>query len=119
MIAAYDRLFALGYAHSVEAWLDDKLVGGVYGVAVGGLFCGESMFALTPDASKIAFVKLIHQLVRWGFTLIDCQVYTEHLARFGAVEWPRAKFLAKLATLRERKVDAPNPWMFDELADDV
>lgn len=119
MIAAYDRLFALGHAHSVEAWLDDHLVGGVYGVAVGGLFCGESMFALTPDASKIAFVKLIHQLVRWGFALIDCQVYTEHLARFGAVEWPRAKFLAKLATLRERKVYAPNPWMFDESADDV
>jgi leucyl/phenylalanyl-tRNA--protein transferase len=119
MIAAYDRLFALGHAHSVEAWLDGELVGGVYGVAVGGLFCGESMFALTPDASKIAFVKLIHQLVRWGFALVDCQVFTEHLSRFGAVEWPRARFLAKLATLRDRKVDTPRPWMFDELADDV
>lgn len=118
MIAAYDRLFAQGHAHSVEAWLDDRLVGGVYGVAVGALFCGESMFALAPDASKIAFVKLIHQLARWGFGLVDCQVYTEHLARFGAVEWPRARFLAKLATLRERKVDAPSPWAFDELAAD-
>jgi leucyl/phenylalanyl-tRNA--protein transferase len=114
MMAAYDRLFALGHAHSVEAWLDDRLVGGVYGVAVGALFCGESMFALTPDASKIAFVKLIHQLVSWKFELIDCQVYTEHLARFGAVEWPRAQFLAKLATLRKRKLATPIPWAFDD-----
>lgn len=118
MMAAYDRLFALGHAHSVEAWFDGQLVGGVYGVAVGALFCGESMFALAPDASKIAFVKLIHQLDRWGFGLIDCQVYTEHLDRFGAVEWPRAQFLAKLAALRERKLDTPTPWAFDELADE-
>jgi leucyl/phenylalanyl-tRNA---protein transferase len=118
MMAAYDRLFALGHAHSVEAWFDGQLVGGVYGVAVGALFCGESMFALAPDASKIAFVKLIHQLDRWGFGLIDCQVYTEHLDRFGAVEWPRARFLAKLAALRERKLDTPTPWAFDELADE-
>lgn len=114
MMAAYDRLFALGHAHSVEAWLDDRLVGGVYGVAVGALFCGESMFALAPDASKIAFVKLIHQLARWGFELIDCQVYTQHLARFGAVELPRARFLAKLATLRDRELATPSPWVFDQ-----
>lgn len=118
MMAAYDRLFALGHAHSVEAWFDDQLVGGVYGVAVGAVFCGESMFALAPDASKIAFVKLIHQLDRWGFGLIDCQVYTEHLDRFGAVEWPRARFLARLAALRDRKLDTPTPWAFDELADE-
>lgn len=118
MIDAYDRLFALGHAHSVEAWLDDRLVGGVYGVAVGALFCGESMFALAPDASKIAFVRLIRQLVRWGFELVDCQVYTEHLARFGAVEWPRARFLGKLAALRGREVGAPTPWVFDGLDDD-
>jgi leucyl/phenylalanyl-tRNA--protein transferase len=72
------------------------------------------MFALAPDASKIAFVKLIHQLVRWGFGLVDCQVYTEHLERFGAVEWPRTRFLAKLATLRDRKLATPSPWAFDE-----
>jgi leucyl/phenylalanyl-tRNA--protein transferase len=113
MIAAYDRLFALGHAHSVETWLDDDLVGGVYGVAVGAVFCGESMFALAPDASKIAFVKLIHQLVRWGFELVDCQVHTEHLARFGATEWPRKRFLAKLATLRDRKAGPTAPWSFD------
>lgn len=118
MIDAYDRLFSLGHAHSVEAWLGDRLVGGVYGVAVGALFCGESMFALEPDASKIAFVKLIHQLVRWGFGLVDCQVHTEHLARFGAVEWPRARFLAKLATLRARELRTPRPWVFDDVADE-
>jgi leucyl/phenylalanyl-tRNA--protein transferase len=117
MMDAYDRLFALGHAHSVEAWAGDDLVGGVYGVAVGALFCGESMFALAPDASKIAFVNLVHQLVRWGFDLVDCQVYTEHLARFGAIEWPRARFLAKLATLRDREMDTPTPWAFDELVD--
>ena len=114
MIAAYDRLFALGHAHSIEAWLDDRLVGGVYGVAMGAVFCGESMFAHAPDASKIAFVKLIHQLLDWGFELIDCQVHTDHLARFGAVDWPRAKFLALLATLRDRKVSPPAPWRFSE-----
>jgi leucyl/phenylalanyl-tRNA--protein transferase len=114
MIDAYDRLFALGHAHSVEAWLGDELVGGVYGVAIGAVFCGESMFALAPDASKIAFVKLIHQLVAWRFALVDCQVYTDHLARFGAVEWPRTRFLSKLATLRDRKVDAPPAWIFDD-----
>lgn len=112
MIAAYDRLFALGHAHSVEAWLDDRLVGGAYGVAVGALFCGESMFAQAPDASKIAFVTLTQQLARWGFELIDCQVYTDHLARFGAVAWPRPKFLAKLATLRDRPVP-PSPWCLE------
>jgi leucyl/phenylalanyl-tRNA--protein transferase len=72
------------------------------------------MFALAPDASKIAFVKLIHQLVRWHFELIDCQVYTEHLARFGATDWPRARFLAKLAILREKKAGPSGPWLFDE-----
>jgi leucyl/phenylalanyl-tRNA---protein transferase len=118
MMAAYDRLSALGHAHSVEAWLDDRLVGGVYGVAVGAVFCGESMFALAPDASKIAFVKLIHQLVRWGLELVDCQVYTDHLARFGATEWPRARFLARLAALRDRRAGSIGAWVFDELGDE-
>lgn len=114
MIAAYDQLFALGYAHSVEAWQGDELVGGVYGVAIGAVFCGESMFALAPDASKIAFVYLVRQLERWGFELIDCQVHTEHLERFGAVEWPRSRFLAALARLREREAGPPGPWRFDD-----
>lgn len=114
MIEGYEKLFELGHAHSVEAWQDGELVGGLYGVGVGALFCGESMFALAPDASKIAFVSLVQQLVRWGYELIDCQAYTDHLARFGAVEWPRARFLAELARLRDREVSAPRPWAFDE-----
>jgi leucyl/phenylalanyl-tRNA--protein transferase len=114
MIAAYDQLHALGHAHSVEAWQGDELVGGVYGVAVGAVFCGESMFALAPDASKIAFVQLVRQLERWGFELIDCQVHTEHLERFGAVEWPRARFLEALTRLRGRQAGPASPWRFDD-----
>jgi leucyl/phenylalanyl-tRNA---protein transferase len=114
MVVAYEQLHALGHAHSVEAWRADELVGGVYGVAVGALFCGESMFALAPDASKIAFVQLVRQLQHWGFELIDCQVHTEHLERFGAEEWPRTRFLQTLASLRDRQVAPPSPWHFDE-----
>jgi leucyl/phenylalanyl-tRNA--protein transferase len=113
MIAAYEQLHALGHAHSCEAWRGDELVGGVYGVTMGAVFCGESMFALAPDASKIAFVQLVQQLERWGFELIDCQVHTEHLERFGAVEWPRPRFLATLARLRDREVAPRGPWAFD------
>jgi leucyl/phenylalanyl-tRNA---protein transferase len=114
MIGAYAQLHALGHAHSVETWAGEELVGGIYGVAVGAVFCGESMFALAPDASKIAFVHLVTQLHRWGFELIDCQVHTEHLERFGAVDWPRPRFLARLAQLRERPVTSPAPvWRFD------
>lgn len=102
MVRAYETLHALGQAHSVEAWLADELVGGLYGVAVGALFCGESMFAHAPDASKIAFVTLVRQLAGWGFELIDCQVHTEHLERFGAEEWPRRRYLDALARLRDR-----------------
>lgn len=102
MIHAYETLHALGHAHSVEAWLADELVGGLYGVAVGALFCGESMFAHAPDASKIAFVTLVRQLAGWGFELIDCQVHTEHLERFGAEDWPRRRYLDALARLRDR-----------------
>jgi len=97
MAQAYLRLFDEGYAHSAEAWCEGALVGGLYGVALGGCFFGESMFARRPDASKIAFVTLVRQLERWGFDLIDCQVHTDHLARFGATDWPRARFLDALA----------------------
>jgi leucyl/phenylalanyl-tRNA--protein transferase len=113
MIHAYDRLHALGHAHSVEAWLADELVGGLYGVTVGGMFCGESMFSLEPDASKVAFVRLVEQLQRWGFEAIDCQVHTEHLERFGAEEWPRREFLRLLARVRDLEVGPPSPWRFD------
>lgn len=113
MSEAYGRLHALGYAHSVEAWQDDRLVGGLYGVAVGTLFCGESMFAEAPDASKIAFVHLVRQLERWGYPLIDCQVHTDHLARFGAVEIPRRVYLDEVRELAAKE-DRQGSWRFDE-----
>jgi len=97
MIAAYTRLHEAGYAHSVEAWSGDQLAGGLYGVSLGGCFFGESMFTNAPDASKTAFVRLVRQLDTWEFGLIDCQMHTEHLARFGAHEVPRKAFLAMLA----------------------
>ena len=98
MKSAYVELHRLGLAHSAEAWEDGKLVGGLYGVSLGSAFFGESMFARAPDASKVAFVTLVEWLRGKGFTLIDCQVYTDHLARFGAEQWPRPRFLAALET---------------------
>jgi len=90
-------LHARGHAHSVEAWdAQDRLVGGLYGINVGATFCGESMFALASDASKVAFVHTVRQLQAWGTTQIDCQVYTPHLARFGAKEVSRATYLRAL-----------------------
>jgi leucyl/phenylalanyl-tRNA--protein transferase len=97
MIAGYGALHRLGYAHSVEAWRDGELVGGLYGVSIGRMFTGESMFAREPDASKIAFATLLANLDAWGFAFVDCEVHTEHLARFGAEEWPRRRFLGALA----------------------
>ncbi len=97
LVEGFEGLHELGLAHSVEAWAEDgALAGGLYGVSLGGVFFGESMFARQPDASKVAFVTLLGHLVEWGFAMVDCQVYTEHLARFGAVSWPRARFLARL-----------------------
>jgi leucyl/phenylalanyl-tRNA--protein transferase len=101
MRRAYRRLHRLGWAHSAEAWLDDRLAGGLYGVCLGGAFFGESMFARVPDASKAAFVALVRQMRSWGVTLVDCQVASGHLERFGAREWPRGRFLAALATALE------------------
>lgn len=102
MRSAYQTLHQLGVAHSAETWADGKLVGGLYGVSLGGAFFGESMFADAPDASKFAFVTLVRQLESWGVDLIDCQVTTAHLARFGAVEIPRTDFLARLQTSLKR-----------------
>jgi leucyl/phenylalanyl-tRNA--protein transferase len=102
MIDAYERLFALGFAHSAESWADGELVGGLYGVSLGGCFFGESMFALQPSASKAAFATLVARLVDWEFDLIDCQVHTGHLSRFGARQWPRDRFLAALAKSLEK-----------------
>ncbi len=109
---AYIELHKMGYAHSVEAWSDDKLVGGAYGVCVGGIFCGESMFTLESNASKVAFASLVHQLHRWGIWLTDCQVYTRHLARLGAEEWPRSKFLRVLREVVKRP-DLKGVWELD------
>ena len=101
MQTAYAELFALGFAHSAETWQDGELVGGVYGVSLGAAFFGESMFALRPDASKVAFVTLVRQLAAWSFDFVDCQVRTPHHERFGARAWPRALFLERLrAALR-------------------
>lgn len=93
---AYIRLHSLGYAHSVEAWQDDLLVGGLYGISLGKMFFGESMFSKLPDASKVAFATLIQQLRTWQFELIDCQILNAHLASLGAREIPRHQFLARL-----------------------
>ena len=93
MQAAYIDLHTAGYAHSVECWLDGELAGGLYGVAIGLIFFGESMFARVADASKVAFVQLVRQLQRQGFRLIDCQVHTPHLASLGAVSIPRREFV--------------------------
>jgi len=97
MIAGYTALHAAGIAHSIEAWQGDRLAGGLYGISLGGVFFGESMYAAVPDASKVAFATLLANLVHWGgFELVDCQAYTAHLASFGAVEWRRRRFLAAL-----------------------
>ena len=112
MVAAYSRLHLAGYAHSVETWHNGELVGGLYGVAIGRMFYGESMFSRMADASKVALVRLAQQLQQWGFGLIDCQMETEHLASLGAHTVPRSVFTARLADL----VNLPHrsgPWTFD------
>jgi len=96
MVSGYVQLHRAGFAHSVEAWRNDRLVGGLYGVALGRAFFGESMFFHEPDASKAAFVILARTLDSWGFTLIDCQQTTSHMLRFGAEEWPRSRFMQRL-----------------------
>jgi len=104
MQQAYGRLHAAGHAHSVEVRREGRLVGGLYGVTVGACFCGESMFAVERDASKVALAALAAHLREKGFALIDCQVPTDHLERMGAVTMPRAEFLALLASLADADV---------------
>ena len=96
LIALYCALHDMGYAHSVEAWVDDRLVGGVYGLSLGGAFFGESMFSRARDASKVALVDLIERLKRGGYLLLDTQFVTDHLMRFGAVEITRETYLRRL-----------------------
>lgn len=109
---AYERLHAMGVAHSVETWQDDRLVGGLYGVSLGRAFFGESMFSRVSDASKVAFVQLVRQLQAWEFALIDCQVHTGHLASLGAVEIPRREFTRRLEAALQFP-DRHGLWRFD------
>lgn len=105
---AYSELHRRGIAHSVEVWQQGQLVGGLYGLAMGRLFFGESMFSRTDNASKVAFVSLVEQLHACGFALIDCQMHTQHLASFGAHEIPRTEFAGYLA--RYATQAGPTPW---------
>lgn len=111
--AGFCALHDRGIAHSIEAYDDEqRLVGGLYGIALGRAFCGESMFAHAADASKIAMVTLLGHLRTWGFHFVDCQVYTDHLSRFGACDWTRPKFLQLLS----RALSQPTklgPWKFE------
>lgn len=109
MQAAYGRLHALGHAHSVEIWRADRLIGGLYGVAVGRAFCGESMFSHATDASKIALAHLCRYLVARGYGIIDCQMETAHLASLGARPIRRDEYLARLTALADGG-DPPGRW---------
>jgi leucyl/phenylalanyl-tRNA---protein transferase len=102
MIRAYRRLHELGFAHSVEVWLQGRLAGGVYGVSIGGLFAGESMFHTERDASKVALVHLLAHLRRRGYMLLDIQQWTAHTGRFGAIEISRREYLRRLAEALRR-----------------
>lgn len=104
LIDAYTELHRMGFAHSVEAWLDDELVGGLYGVAVGGLFAGESMFFRETDASKVCLVHLVERLRERGFTLLDVQFVNSHLEQFGATEITREEYERRLVDALELDV---------------
>lgn len=109
MIEAYCQLYRRGYAHSVEVWDQDQLVGGLYGVALGRAFFGESMFSRRTDASKIALVYLAHQLHQWQFELIDCQVSSDHISSLGAKDIRRDEFMSLLNKALSHG-DQPGRW---------
>jgi leucyl/phenylalanyl-tRNA---protein transferase len=113
MRRAYHRLHRAGYAHSVEVWQQDQLCGGLYGISIGRMFFGESMFSREPDASKVALATLMWQIERWGFALLDCQVMNPHLRSLGAREMPRAEFLDRLAE-SNRHPTRQGLWQMDE-----
>ncbi|WP_455203556.1 leucyl/phenylalanyl-tRNA--protein transferase [Kaarinaea lacus] len=117
MQQAYNRMHQLGFAHSVEAWQNDQLVGGLYGLAFGKVFFGESMFSRVTNASKVAFVEFVHQLQQWDYKLIDCQVESEHLNSLGAQSIPREEFIQWL----DKYCYVPNKataWHFEAQCDD-
>ena len=109
MVEGYTRLHELGYAHSVEVWKDNQLVGGLYGIAIGKVFFGESMFARASNASKFGFISLVRRLKAAGFTLIDCQQETRHLLSLGATTVPRSAFLQALAD-NDQNPDGAGKW---------
>lgn len=112
MLEAYTGLAAAGMAHSVEVWHGQQLVGGLYGVSIGRMFYGESMFSRVSNASKVALVSLARQLQRWQFEIVDCQMSTAHLASLGARDLPRAQFLEYVGRLTPLP-PPPLPWRFD------
>ena len=117
MVKAYTTLHEMGFAHSIETWMDDELVGGLYGLALGKIFFGESMFSRQPDVSKIALVHLVEQLKNWGFGLIDCQVNTTHLASLGARDISRKEFSQKLSTfITDTEPEQSKKWNFEKLS---
>ncbi len=113
MNEGYTELHYLGYAHSAESWRDGQLVGGLYGVSLGGAFFGESMYATEPNASKVCFVTMLRQFERWGIDLIDTQVHTPHLERFGAEFWPRKRYLRQLE-LALHQPTRSGTWQLDD-----
>jgi leucyl/phenylalanyl-tRNA--protein transferase len=116
MIEAYNKLHQMGSAHSVEVWQDDKLVGGIYGVAVGQIFCGESMFSAVANGSKIAISHLCKRLAQQGFVLLDCQVANDHLSRLGATSISRPAFLQLLAQVHDKQIIWPSA---DKMAEQI
>lgn len=112
IIEAYSQLHLKGVAHSVEVWRDNELVGGLYGLALGKVFFGESMFSRADNASKVGFVHLVQQLKQWGFQLIDCQVANDHLFTLGATEVSRESFQRMLLDFTYLPAQ-PGPWTFD------
>lgn len=114
MVRAYSELHDLGFAHSFETWIEGELAGGLYGVAIGKMFYGESMFSRRTDASKIALAHLCAQLHLWEFGMIDCQMNTAHLASLGAKEVTRASFIEEVERLT-RLPAAPTPWRLGNL----
>ncbi len=122
IIEAYTRLHSMGFVHSVETWQDGRLVGGLYGVTLGGAFLGESMFSAATDASKVALVHLVARLRRGRFVLLDSQFVTDHLRQFGVVEIPAREYLVRLEeALKIRAVfySALEPWEVDAALEEL
>lgn len=117
MVKAYTTLHEMGFAHSIETWMDGELVGGLYGLALGKIFFGESMFSRQPNVSKIALVHLVKQLKNWDFGLIDCQINTTHLASLGARDISRKEFSQKLSTfITDTEPEQGKKWNFEKLS---